>query len=102
MSIRLTKNGRSIPLDSFANEVMKDVRAAATKDIRKDIERKLRGITCPDHPKAATVRVTLDAGMKQGKITVDSCCDKAEAAIKAVMEKHGHEEAPKESGSEEV
>ncbi|MRG94627.1 hypothetical protein [Polyangium spumosum] len=83
--LKITKNGRTIQSNRLADEIMKDVRGQATDSIRQDFEKKLRGFRCPEHGTGATVTVAIDGAFKQGKVTVKTCCDKADEEVRRIL-----------------
>lgn len=79
--IAIKKNGRTIPLNRLADEMMADVRAAAAEEIRRRVEARLRSITCPAHGRAArSVNVVLSGARDRGTVSVDTCCEQPKGA----------------------
>jgi hypothetical protein len=74
--IKITKNGRTIPLNRLADEMMADVRDAATAEIKRRVESRLSSIRCPVHGRAVrSVKVVTSAATDRGNVSVDTCCD---------------------------
>lgn len=85
--LKITKNGRTIPLDRLADEMIKDVRSAAAKQIRQDLLRRLRSVRCGEHGIAIRdVRVAMDRN-DQATVSVDTCCNAVQPAVDAIIGK---------------
>jgi hypothetical protein len=88
--IKLTKNGREIPISRFADELKADVMRAARQGIEERARTALASLRCPEHGQAVhEVHVDYDGG-GEGSIRATPCCDAIEAevgrAIRAAFE----------------
>lgn len=82
--IRITKNGRTIPLDKFADEMMADVRKAAIDEIRRRVKSRLEALRCPVHGRAyGAIDVTMKGD--QGTVSVSPCCDATGDAVRRAV-----------------
>lgn len=87
LKLKITKNGRTIPINRLADEMMKDVRASAEKQIREDLQRRLRTVHCAEHANAVRdVRVTMGRN-DHGKVSVDTCCDAIRPDVETILGK---------------
>ena len=79
--IKLTKNGREIPIERFADDLKADVMRAAREGIEKRARTALASLRCPEHgPAVRDVRVEYDGG-KEGSIKATPCCDAMDAEV---------------------
>lgn len=66
-------NGRTVPSNRIAEELMKNVKKAAVEQGRKHIQ----SIRCPVHHQTARLVPTGS----QGQFRVEGCCDRLIAAV---------------------
>lgn len=58
-------------MDSFKDQIQKDVLEATVKAIQQKIE----GLTCPVHHQSPRLKFSEDSGPGQQKMSFDCCCN---------------------------
>ncbi|MEB2311794.1 MAG: hypothetical protein OZ928_08075 [Polyangiaceae bacterium] len=82
--LKITKGGRSIPLNRLADEIMSDVRKAATVQIEQQVRARLERIRCPVHGKSFRSISVAMAG-DAGRIRVEPCCEETSDAVERAV-----------------
>ena len=79
VSVTVQVYGREVPIDQVSDKKV----VAALKDLGKQVELKLDGLSCKTHKKPpVNVRVHVDA-KGNADIRYDSCCDALKSSVTA-------------------
>ncbi len=77
VSVTIQVHGREVPVDKVADPGV----VSALKDLGRQVEDKLKDVTCEAHDKApGNVRVHVD-GTGNADIRYDSCCDALKSRV---------------------
>jgi hypothetical protein len=88
MGVRWTIDGREVPLDQGADELVEAVMRSGLRSIRQEIEALLEGVTCPVHgePSLTVNLLTSDAHDRHQLVIDGACCEQLRQVVEDLLD----------------